>query len=204
MSQELHVRIHNWMWFQSRFPLFSQQTGKQRLGSRLLQFLSFLSFAAVSVSVRKAFGERRLKRLPSLLPSVLPSPTCFPFFALFHLSFFFFFFRFFSSPLADLLFYLCVRLSPACPWRSRGGKRTLAGGRRWAWREGSAKDGVDLTEKAVWTVKEEGGRGGRKRDWCTDCIHTSTHATVRDEVQRFQEGKSRAVSRGRARCLLSN
>lgn len=48
---------------------------------------------------------------------------------------------------------------------------------------------MDLTEKAVWTVKEEGGRGGRKRDRRTDCSHAATRATVRDEVQRFQEGK---------------
>lgn len=41
---------------------------------------------------------------------------------------------------------------------------------------------------------------GRK----TDAQTAATHATKRDEVQRFQEGKSRAVSRSLARCLLSN
>lgn len=157
-------------------------------------YLNFWVFCRFWLRRRSVlFGFWHFKRVlltgstfPFFLFSFLPYPTCFPFLSRFiYLTQKLLFLKFFSAPLADLLFYLCARLSPACLWRNPGGNRTFVGPRQWAWWEGSAKDGVNLTESSVWT--------GRRRCWQEERLLHRLHPRTPHCVMNFNISKKEKV-----------
>lgn len=182
--------------------MFSQQKRKQRHITRLPQFLSFsqvLTQTAISfvwfLTFQKGFVDwKHVPFLPFFLPSL---PNLLSFLVSFHLSYsepavFGVFFRPYCRP---FILPLCTPLpclsvtEPRRKWNISGAKTVSVMG-------GKCERRSEFDRKLCLDRKEE-VLAGRE-------TVAQTASTMRDELQHFQRGKSRAVSLSLARCLLSN